>query len=177
MGEAGCPFCNYSGPSEVIHEWGDAYVIEPINPVTEGHVLVVSKEHVGSFTASSAVTARAMQRAVQYASIKVRGDCNLITSKGEAATQTVRHLHIHVIPRKQGDGLALPWTELERERWEKETRERLEAAGLKDLLFQEAIKHLSFESPEDQEEYVWGLVNGVVSTILDAIFDKGEGDG
>lgn len=64
-----------------------------------------------------------------------------------------------------------------RERWEKETRERLEAAGLKDLLFQEAIKHLSFESPEDQEEYVWGLVNGVVSTILDAIFDKGEGDG
>jgi hypothetical protein len=35
---------------------------------------------------------------------------NLITSVGAAATQTVRHLHIHLIPRREGDALALPWT-------------------------------------------------------------------
>lgn len=66
---------------------------------------------------------------------------------------------------------------IERERWEQEARERLETAGLKDLLFQEAVKHLSFESPEHQEEFVWGLVDGVVAAILDSIFEKGEGGG
>ncbi len=39
------------------------------------------------------------------------GDCNVITSRGAAATQTVRHLHVHVVPRRQGDGILLPWTD------------------------------------------------------------------
>lgn len=38
------------------------------------------------------------------------GDMNLITSRGPAATQTVPHLHLHLIPRREGDGLTLPWT-------------------------------------------------------------------
>ncbi|MFB8085929.1 HIT domain-containing protein [Streptomyces sp. NPDC055992] len=33
-----------------------------------------------------------------------------MTSKGSPATQTVVHLHIHVLPRTDGDGLPLPWT-------------------------------------------------------------------
>jgi histidine triad (HIT) family protein len=36
--------------------------------------------------------------------------CNIITSAGSDATQTVFHLHLHVVPRRAGDGLALPWT-------------------------------------------------------------------
>ncbi|CAL9324879.1 HIT family protein [Streptomyces sp. SudanB91_2054] len=35
---------------------------------------------------------------------------NLITSKGEAATQSVFHFHVHVVPRQEGDGRPLPWT-------------------------------------------------------------------
>jgi histidine triad (HIT) family protein len=35
---------------------------------------------------------------------------NLSTSKGEAATQSVFHLHVHVVPRQEGDRLPLPWT-------------------------------------------------------------------
>jgi histidine triad (HIT) family protein len=38
------------------------------------------------------------------------GPCNIITSVGAEATQTVFHLHLHVVPRRFGDGLALPWT-------------------------------------------------------------------
>lgn len=34
---------------------------------------------------------------------------NLITSRGAAATQSVFHLHLHLVPRTEGDGLALPW--------------------------------------------------------------------
>jgi histidine triad (HIT) family protein len=36
---------------------------------------------------------------------------NLITSQGAAATQTVMHLHLHLVPRTDGDGLKLPWSE------------------------------------------------------------------
>lgn len=35
---------------------------------------------------------------------------NLITSKGDAATQSVLHLHVHVVPRQADDDLPLPWT-------------------------------------------------------------------
>jgi diadenosine tetraphosphate (Ap4A) HIT family hydrolase len=51
-----------------------------------------------------------MQRAAEYALVKVSGDCNLITSDGAAATQTVKHLHVHIVPRRDGDGLTLPWS-------------------------------------------------------------------
>ena len=38
-------------------------------------------------------------------------DYNVITSAGRAATQTVMHLHFHLVPREPGDGLMLPWSD------------------------------------------------------------------
>lgn len=81
---------------------------EPLNPVTPGHLLVVPRVHVADATESVAVTGETMRFAALLADSM--GDCNLITSVGAAATQTVRHLHIHIVPRFEGDGLALPWT-------------------------------------------------------------------
>jgi histidine triad (HIT) family protein len=107
----GCPFCDYAGPSEILAKApGVAYVIEPIDPVVPGHVLVVSFLHVRHFTESEQETARVMRFAAQYATFWMPGDCNLITSKGAAATQTVAHLHVHLVPRVEGDGLLLPWS-------------------------------------------------------------------
>jgi histidine triad (HIT) family protein len=123
MTEAGCPFCNYEGPSEVLHDWGDAYAINPIDPVAEGHVLIIPKAHVVSYTCSPPTTALTMQRAAEWAAVNTL-DSNLITSDGAVATQTVKHLHVHVVPRREGDGLALPWSP-SRQRWEQEVRERL----------------------------------------------------
>ncbi|RZE66014.1 HIT domain-containing protein [Streptomyces albidoflavus] len=34
---------------------------------------------------------------------------NLIASRGREATQSVTHLHLHLVPRRNGDALALPW--------------------------------------------------------------------
>lgn len=107
----GCPFCDYAGPSPVLFNHPEVgYVIEPIAPVTPGHVLIVSHLHVRHFTESEQETARVMRLASSYASIWIPGDCNLITSKGAAATQTVEHLHVHLVPRVEGDGLLLPWS-------------------------------------------------------------------
>lgn len=109
---AACPFCDYAGPSPVL--WEDrvvgAYVIEPIAPCTPGHVLVVSLYHVPDFADDDAFCGEVMECAARYARESGMGDCNLITSRGAAATQTVRHLHVHLVPRFPGDGLALPWS-------------------------------------------------------------------
>lgn len=79
----------------------------PLNPVTPGHMLFVPTEHVPDAAASPEAASVAMEAAAQYC----KGmSANIITSIGTAATQSVFHLHVHVVPRKDRDGLPLPWT-------------------------------------------------------------------
>lgn len=113
-----CPFCAIvagDAPATVLAVWPDAVAIEPLNPVTPGHVLVIPREHVKDFAQDPFVTAAVMHRAAQHART-VGGEMNLITSRGEAATQSVFHLHVHLVPRREGDGLALPWHSMSRPR-------------------------------------------------------------
>jgi histidine triad (HIT) family protein len=103
-----CVFCEIiaeRSPAKVVREWPDAIAIEPLNPVTEGHVLVIPRSHVGDFTEDPACTALVMRRAAELGIAPM----NLITSAGGEATQTVFHLHVHLVPRRAGDGLPLPW--------------------------------------------------------------------
>ncbi len=111
----GCPFCERiaKGQFDDIHgaNWGETIEVvhfEPLNPVTPGHRLVVPVMHVEHAAENPTVTARTMAYAARLA--REHDSANLITSIGPAATQTVRHLHIHIVPRREGDGLPLPWT-------------------------------------------------------------------
>lgn len=106
----GCPFCDYEGPSEILADHGDVFVIEPARPVVVGHVLVIPRRHVRDATIDRKLTGRVFEVAALEAEWRVGGDCNIITSVGEAATQTVMHMHVHLVPRREGDLLALPWT-------------------------------------------------------------------
>lgn len=103
-----CPFCNRirRGEYEMAARWG-VVRFEPLNPVTPGHMLFLPGTHF-EHPAPHAV-GEAMECAEQYAQEK-GGDFNLITSSGPAATQTIAHLHIHYVPRREDDGLTLPWT-------------------------------------------------------------------
>ncbi|MEU1402406.1 HIT family protein [Streptomyces sp. NPDC005728] len=107
-----CPFCRIVrgvAPAHVVRDWTDTLAITPRGGgVTPGHVLVLPKTHVPDVAADPAVSATTMRHAAELAAEV--GDCNVITSRGAAATQTVRHLHVHVVPRRQGDGILLPWT-------------------------------------------------------------------
>jgi len=106
-----CPFCEIiygSGDATVLRNWGDAIAIVPLKPVVPGHVLVISKAHIQSFSSSPHIAAVTMNRAAEYADT-MPGDLNLITSRGPAATQSVDHFHLHLVPRAVDDGLALPW--------------------------------------------------------------------
>lgn len=104
-----CVFCDTSKIKSRVTEQDGCLIFEPLNPVTVGHVLVAPKEHVSDFTDNVEVTAKVMRVAALYAKL-FNEPCNLITSKGHEATQSVFHLHVHVVPRREGDGLHLPWT-------------------------------------------------------------------
>jgi histidine triad (HIT) family protein len=104
-----CPFCTRIINGEYTEQSQHAVSFEPLNPVTPGHLLVVPRLHVADATQAPQVTADTMHLAAMLAK-KLGGDCNLITSVGKAATQSVFHLHIHIVPRREGDGLVLPWT-------------------------------------------------------------------
>jgi histidine triad (HIT) family protein len=105
-----CPFCDRIRDGEVRMDRAvpEAAIFPPLNPVTPGHMLVVPLRHVQDAAEEPWLTGLVMTLASRLASRM--GDCNLITSIGPTATQTVHHLHIHVVPRRSGDGLALPWT-------------------------------------------------------------------
>ena len=88
---------------------GDAVAFEPLNPVTDGHLLVLPRQHVADAFEDPAVTAEVMRAAASIARDQYKS-VNLITSVGAPATQTVWHLHVHIVPRHTNDGLRLPWT-------------------------------------------------------------------
>ena len=95
-------------PATIVRIWPDAIAIVPLNPVVDGHLLVIPRQHVPDFTTEHYVSAITMPRAAELAE-EIGGPMNLITSRGREATQSVFHLHLHLIPRREDDGLALPW--------------------------------------------------------------------
>jgi diadenosine tetraphosphate (Ap4A) HIT family hydrolase len=106
-----CPFCDRIQRGEVDYVYRDVHEdvvrFAPLNPVSPGHMLFLPMRHA-EHRDSSAV-AVAMGWAENWAA-GFAHDFNLITSSGPAATQTIPHVHIHYVPRHEGDGLPLPWT-------------------------------------------------------------------
>ncbi len=111
----GCPFCARITAGE--YDYYDEYSVafQPLNPVTPGHFLAVPRDHVEDAIASPEHFGHTMAFAAEMADWMDLEHCNFISSAGELATQTVFHLHVHVVPRRADDGLALPWTGQQRE--------------------------------------------------------------
>lgn len=107
-----CVFCDIvegREPATFVRRWPGVIAIVPLNPVTEGHSLVIPFRHVRDALEVPAVTATTMRYAALLAKQMKAPGYNLITSAGAVATQTVFHLHIHVVPRREDDNLLLPW--------------------------------------------------------------------
>lgn len=109
---AACIFCEIvagNSPATVLWHNNFSMIIEPLNPVTKGHVIAIPYTHVANFSDEWITSAEVMEAVFQYTR-NLGTDYNIITSSGVFATQTVHHLHIHVVPRRPGDGLLLPWS-------------------------------------------------------------------
>jgi histidine triad (HIT) family protein len=107
-----CAFCAIiagDAPATVVRRWDEVLAIQPRSGgCTDGHVLVIPHQHVADVGVDPAVSAATMAAAAELAA--ELDSCNVIASKGSLASQTQFHLHIHVVPRREGDNLPLPWT-------------------------------------------------------------------
>ena len=123
-----CPFCDRIAAGEFDYSDDHSVAFQPLNPVTPGHFLVMPRRHVT--TALEPFAPIVLGGTMRLAAILARQmdllDCNFINSAGPLATQTVFHLHVHVVPRRKSDGLHLPWTG-QRERLVTVSREDLRA--------------------------------------------------
>lgn len=107
----GCIFCAIvegRAPSRVVYQDDDAVAFLDINPIVEGHTLVVPRRHARDLhdcpPEDLAATARAAQAVARLLVDRLGADgVNLLQASGAAAWQTVFHLHLHVLPRRLGD--------------------------------------------------------------------------
>lgn len=94
-------------PANIVAEWPQVIAFTPLNPVSQNHTLIVPKQHVENAIDNPVVTTETMYRASQFAA--QFSASNILISNGKAATQSIMHLHIHVVERAFGDQLMLPW--------------------------------------------------------------------
>ena len=85
-----------------------------IGQASEGHVLVASKRHAANLLELTAEEAGAvMQTAQRVAAAAAQTfepeGITLFQANGTAGGQTVFHFHLHVLPRRTGDGLSIVW--------------------------------------------------------------------
>jgi histidine triad (HIT) family protein len=112
-----CEFCRIikgTDPACIVADEVDALAFFPLRPVSPGHTLVVPKIHVPDlWSADPPLAARVIQTVIrvgQAINVSLRPDgLNLISSAREAASQSVFHLHMHVVPRWAGDHIGHIW--------------------------------------------------------------------
>ncbi len=112
-----CIFCKLANgdiPVDTIYEDDTVKVIFDAGPASEGHVLIIPKDHAdgiydltdqqaaGIFTVAVKV-ANALKKAFDLEGL------NVVQNNGEIAGQTVFHFHMHLIPRYKGDKVKLGW--------------------------------------------------------------------
>ncbi|MHC4712358.1 MAG: HIT family protein [Planctomycetota bacterium] len=114
---ADCIFCKIAAgdlPCWKIWEDDRVLVFLDINPVTEGHTLVIPKAHSSDVTGVSDEDLRALAEALRRTApavvqaVSAEG-FNILNNCGRAAGQAVEHVHFHVIPRTSGDGRGYRW--------------------------------------------------------------------
>ena len=111
-----CLFCNMvAGDEEASLVYDDERVfgLMDIQPVTPGHLMVVPKRHAAYLADLEDEDSDALLRVARRAAAALRASglrcegINLFLADGEAAGQDVFHVHLHVLPRFEGDGFGL----------------------------------------------------------------------
>lgn len=112
-----CVFCRMvAGEIPVAKVYEDEAVLAflDIAPVSDGHTLVIPKRHYTRVHECPpeilAEVASRVGRIAKAVKAAVGADgYNVLCNNGKAAGQAVDHLHLHVIPRKAGDGVFTEW--------------------------------------------------------------------
>lgn len=114
---ADCIFCKIVArqvPATVVHEDEHTLAFMDIGQVNPGHVLVALKAHAENIFALDDTQAAAVFRTAARVARAIRAafaapGLSVYQANGATAGQTVLHLHVHLVPRHEGDGMALTW--------------------------------------------------------------------
>jgi histidine triad (HIT) family protein len=111
MSQQGCLFCDIvarNAPAAIVHEDEHTVGFLDIRPVFKGHVLLVPREHVDTLPdlppallAPFFATGQALCRAV----VEAMDAQGTFVAMNNVVSQSVPHLHLHVVPRRRKDGL------------------------------------------------------------------------
>jgi histidine triad (HIT) family protein len=114
-GVADCIFCRIvrgEAPAYRVHEDDRVLVFMDIFPVTDGHTLVVTKEHFENVFEATQESLQAVAAASWRTARAIRAELDpdglmVFQLNGQAAGQSVFHYHMHLLPRRAGEPLAL----------------------------------------------------------------------
>ena len=112
-----CVFCRIVArqiPATVVHEDERTLAFMDLGQVNPGHVLVAAKAHVENVFGLDAEQAAAVAKTMLRVAHAIRDafapqGLSVYQANGAAAGQTVFHYHVHLVPRYEGDGMALTW--------------------------------------------------------------------
>jgi len=112
-----CVFCKIVAgqiPCFKLYEDGETLAFMDINPVNDGHCLVITKDHFPTVfelpEAAMAAAGRVAAKLAKAVNAAVAPDgLNLLQANGPGAAQSVPHFHLHILPRRLGDDLAMNW--------------------------------------------------------------------
>jgi histidine triad (HIT) family protein len=107
-----CIFCRIVAgevPAEIVAREPEVTAFLDVQPLADGHVLVVPRAHVPRVEDLKPSAADALFRAVVRLAGPVRealaaAGTTIGVNNGEATGQTIPHVHVHIVPRWEGDG-------------------------------------------------------------------------
>jgi len=110
-----CIFCkivNGEISTNKVYEDDNFIGILDANPKAEGHTLVIPKKHFKTLLDMPDSLGNELVEAVKKVSLKLIDDgkaegFNVVVNNFSVAGQLVSHLHVHIVPRKKGDGFKL----------------------------------------------------------------------
>jgi histidine triad (HIT) family protein len=113
----GCVFCRIVAkeiPAAIVFEDEHTIAFMDAGQVNPGHVLVAAKGHAENLYELDDAQAGALLKAAARVARAIRAAFNppglsVYQANGKAAWQTVFHYHMHLLPRHEGDGMALTW--------------------------------------------------------------------
>lgn len=106
-----CVFCaiaSGSAPAEVIHQTDDAIAFLDVRPLFPGHVLVIPRAHhvtLGELPTELIPALFGVAQRISLAVESALGAQGSFVAMNNRVSQSVPHLHVHVVPRTKGDGL------------------------------------------------------------------------
>ena len=113
-----CPFCAIvRGEDVVVREVArndKVVAFFPTEPAVLGHCMVIPRRHVEEFSALTSDEVSEVMTSAQSVAMSLRevlhpDGLNIIQSNGEAATQSVPHVHVHIVPRWDDDSFGDIW--------------------------------------------------------------------